>query len=323
VQLRRRELTGKVAVAVWITGAALAVSSCQANSEASPTPSETSTATPEPTARPLFVADLSGPDRLLSNEYAKFHPKAPNAVLSRQWEVTSGSLFLKDGYGWTGVPDSIPTPDARSAKGTNSSVFRMDTRDKNFGNVRVDLRLRNLGLLSKTRRNAKATPDPQVDGIHLFLRRHTECDLYAVSLNRRDNTIVVKRKLPGGPTNCGRYEQLGSVPYRVQRGAWQNFSVTIKNTPRKTVSFTIEQDGKVLLKTEDKGVHGHPIWLSWAFVEREVLPAAPEARLDALIGQRTSYVQVDDASVAMNLNTPEEVRAWELSDPATPGNPHR
>jgi hypothetical protein len=249
VQLRRRELTGKAAAAVWITGGALAVSACQANSEASPTPS---TSASVPSSRPLFVADLSGPDRLLSNEYAKFHPKARDAVISRQWEVTSGSLFLRNGHGWTGIPDSVPTPDARSAKGTNSSVFRMDTRAKNFGNVRVDLKLRNLGLLGKSR-NAKATPDPQVDGIHLFLRRHTECDLYAVSLNRRDNMIVIKRKLPGGPTNCGQYVQLASVPYQVPRGAWQNFSVTIKNTPAETVVFTIEQEGKVLLKTEDSG----------------------------------------------------------------------
>jgi CTP:molybdopterin cytidylyltransferase MocA len=72
-----------------------------------------------------------------------------------------------------------------------------------------------------------------------------------------------------------------------------------------------------------KGVHGHPIWLSWAFVEREVLPAAPGARLDALIGQRTAYVQVEDASVTMNLNTPEDVQAWERASPATPGDSHR
>jgi CTP:molybdopterin cytidylyltransferase MocA len=72
-----------------------------------------------------------------------------------------------------------------------------------------------------------------------------------------------------------------------------------------------------------KGVHGHPIWLSWSFLEREVLPAAPDARLDALIGQRTTYIQVEDASVTMNLNTPEDVRAWEQANPATPGNSHR
>ncbi|MCM2324444.1 MAG: hypothetical protein NDJ90_14395, partial [Oligoflexia bacterium] len=60
------------------------------------------------------------------------------------------------------------------------------------------------------------------------------------------------------------------------------------------------------------GQHGHPVWLSWSFLEKlaELAPTAPDARLDAQIkalpdAARLS-VEVSDSRILLNLNTPED-----------------
>lgn len=65
-----------------------------------------------------------------------------------------------------------------------------------------------------------------------------------------------------------------------------------------------------------EGVPGHPVCMSWAWVEVNVLDAgegldATTARLDELSAACRAVVPVDDPSVRVNLNTPEAVHAWE------------
>jgi CTP:molybdopterin cytidylyltransferase MocA len=61
---------------------------------------------------------------------------------------------------------------------------------------------------------------------------------------------------------------------------------------------------------------GHPVWLPWKFVEREILPRARDrewvmqTRLDRLLAGSTLEIDVDDQGVLTNLNTPDEVAAW-------------
>ncbi|GAB3280785.1 hypothetical protein GCM10027589_07850 [Actinocorallia lasiicapitis] len=208
-------------------------------SEAAPTP----TAPPSPTAAPLFTADLSGRNRLLTNEFAHWNPG--QGVRSKQWDVTSGSLFLRDGVGWSGRPDRTRKPDAHAKTGTNSAVFRMTTRQRTFKNVRVDLKLRNLGLSTVAK--------SEWDGVHLFLRWQSQRDLYAVTLNRRDNQVIVKRKLPGGDSNGGHYATIGQAPYSVPEGIWQRFSVTVENVG-DDVEFQIFEGDREVLKAVDKGM---------------------------------------------------------------------
>ncbi|GAA3225451.1 hypothetical protein [Actinocorallia longicatena] len=221
----------------------LAATACSP-STATPDPvsAPTPAVTPPSPGEPLFSADLSGRNRLLTNEYA--HWNKGKGVRSQQWDVTSGSLFLRDGVGWSGRPDA-KLPDKLSRTGNNSSVFRMTTRQKNFRDVRVDLKLRNLGL-------SKQATSGGWDGVHLFLRWQSERDLYAVTLNRRDNTVVVKRKLPGGSSNGGHYAEIQREPYSVPEGLWQPFSVTIQNTG-PTVTIMIFVNDRLILKAEDKG----------------------------------------------------------------------
>jgi hypothetical protein len=81
---------------------------------------------------------------LITNEYAAHNRTRPDAVQSPIWDVTSGSLYATQGKG-----------------ATNSSVFRMTTKRRDFLNVAVTFELNNQGL----------TPDlprEDWDGVHIF-----------------------------------------------------------------------------------------------------------------------------------------------------------
>lgn len=196
---------------------------------------------------------LSGPDRLLTNEYAHANPNDTEAVRSADWDVTSGSLFLREGAGWTGPPDAV-NPDRRSVNGTGSSVFRVTTRRSDFLNTLVTLRVRNRGLTSRGR-----SAPADLDGIHVFLRWQSPEDLYVVSLNRRDDLIVIKRKSPGGPVNGGTYRTLGQADYPVPYGRWQTFQMWTENTGENAATISIGDGVRTLLSVTDTGDEVPPI----------------------------------------------------------------
>jgi CTP:molybdopterin cytidylyltransferase MocA len=84
--------------------------------------------------------------------------------------------------------------------------------------------------------------------------------------------------------------------------------------PGKRVWQTVCEAGRVAVPMAE-GVHGHPLFLAWDWLE-EVLRDRPDharasqLRLDALIAPVATYVEVHDPSVAVNLNTPEDVERW-------------
>lgn len=201
-----------------------------------------------------FASRTSGHDRLVTNEYAHWNPHAPDARRSPDWDVTSGSLFVRDGAGWSGPPDRA-VPDARSSTGTGSSVFRMNTRRADFGDVRVTLRVRVLRLVPGGGR----APTEPTDGVHLMLRRQDQTELYVASLARRDGLLVVKKKLTGGTENGGTYTTLGQVRHPFRPGAWQSFDVRITSNGRSLVTIAVRQGGRELLEAVDDGRHGPPI----------------------------------------------------------------
>src|SRR4051794_32526455 len=45
-------------------------------------------------------------DGLITSEFAHWHGARPGARRSPDWEMTSGSLFSRNGLFWTGIPDS-------------------------------------------------------------------------------------------------------------------------------------------------------------------------------------------------------------------------
>jgi hypothetical protein len=200
-----------------------------------------------------FHPDLSGRDRLVTNEYAHWNPHAADSLTSKDWDVTSGSLFIRSQAGWTGVPDKA-TPNATSSNGTGSSVFRMTSQRSDFGDVTVGLRLKNLRLIDNGRQ-----PAAETDGIHVFLRWQDPTEVYVASLNRRDNLLVVKKKLHGGTENGGTYFTLGQTHYQPSLGSWQSFSVKISSTGSSLVTITVRLGERTLLTAVDDGSHGRLI----------------------------------------------------------------
>lgn len=197
----------------------------------------------------------NGANGLITNEYALRNPSDALAVRSKNWVVTSGSFFVKRGVGWTGIPDGCK-PDRYSQTCNDSAVFRLHTRRLTFGDVVVSLRLINHALTSTTR-----TPARAIDGVHLWLHYQSETQLYAVSVNRRDASIVIKKKCPGGPSNGGTYVDLAKpLPNQpIPFGVWQKLTASIRDNSDGSVTISLSRNGSPLTSVTDHGVGCSPI----------------------------------------------------------------
>lgn len=176
-------------------------------------------------------------------------------MVSPDWQMTSGSLFAADGAGWSGIPDGTEA-DATSSNGNDSAVFRLNTSRFDFGDVAVSFDLRNDGLTATSR-----TPAQAYDGVHVWLRYQSQYQLYAVSVNRRDGAIAIKKKTPGGPSpsNGGTYYDLVkqghfTVPY----GSWIHVTATARTNADGSVSLALYVDGSLLISAVDNGSFGGP-----------------------------------------------------------------
>lgn len=138
---------------------------------------------------------------LLTNEYAYWNKTAPDAKINSRWWVTSGTLYAKDGQGYSGVPDKTASAlmDATSSKGNNSSALRFFSKEP-FGDTTLSFNYTLLGLSS-------ALTAQSYDGIHVFIRRKDENNTYYISVSRRDQTIVIKKKLAGTYYDLTEYKQ--------------------------------------------------------------------------------------------------------------------
>jgi hypothetical protein len=201
----------------------------------------------------IFLDTFDYPSGLVTNEYAYRNSVDPLAKRSRTWELTSGSLFSVGRTGYTGLPDGRST-DRFSEVGNNSAVFRLTTIRDDFENVVVEFALLNEGLSSTTK-----TAAVEWDGVHVFLRYQSQYNLYYASVNRRDNTAVIKKKIPGGPSNDGTYYDLSSyvrhvVPYR----KWQQVRSFVWNNRDGSVSVNLFVDGMLVVSARDDGSIGGP-----------------------------------------------------------------
>lgn len=202
--------------------------------------------------RPLLVDDFNRPSGLVTNEFAYFNPHDPAAVRSPTWIATSGSLFARDGAGWTGVPDR-GAPGPKSATRTDSSVFRIVTRRTNFQNVTVSF-----SLLVQHFVPAASTPQPGWQGVHVFLRYQSPDLLYVVSVDRRDGVIVMKKKVPGGPSADGTYYTLASAETGAVSGRWEQVRVRAVNNGEGGVELQLWLNGWLRLQAADNGVGDAP-----------------------------------------------------------------
>jgi hypothetical protein len=192
---------------------------------------------------------------LVTNEFAYWSPKNPKSVVSPDWEMTSGSLFARGGAGYTGRVDAVQA-DAASRAGTDSAIFRLNTRNYSFGNVAVTTRL-NVARLSAT----KATPKVAWDGVHIFLHYQSQFELYYASVARRDGVSVIKKKCRGGKTNGGSYYEISpeikgqAIPY----GKALPVGATIRTNPNGSVTISLLRGGRTVVTATDTGVGCAPI----------------------------------------------------------------
>lgn len=203
----------------------------------------------------LFQDSFTGNDGLITNEYAHWNG---DGVGSTDWDMTGGSLFRRSNTAWTGVPDSC-APDRLSTSCTGSDVFRLNTFRTFAGSVKVSLALKNNSDIH----------DPGCDasgscwhGVHVWLRYLSQYDLYAASINRADNTVVLKRKVPCGTDNDGTYFVLkqngipASVTHAWAAGVWQHFSVTIQTNADGSVTLKVYDDDTNTLVTQGTDAGG-------------------------------------------------------------------
>jgi hypothetical protein len=197
----------------------------------------------------MFRAAFPTADGLITNSYAHWNPHRFDAVRSPAWDMTSGSLFATDGWGYTGAIDG-QSPDARSTRRTGSAVFRLHTRAR-FDDARVTTTIK-VGEFTSTSR----TPARAWDGVHLWLRYQTQYHLYVVSVARRDGRVVIKKKCPGGPSNGGTYyalsRQVAGYPLAVGRS--RTVAASVRTNANDTVTIDLDVDGRRVVTATDDGV---------------------------------------------------------------------
>src|SRR5687768_9143876 len=113
-------------------------------------------------------------NKLITNEYAYYHPYDTTAAHSADWRMTSGSLFSKDAAFWTGVPSSC-IPNKYSSNCTNSNVFRLRSSASYWRNTKVSFAIRQ----NKEIHNSQCSVnDTCWYGAHAWLRYQTQYNLY-------------------------------------------------------------------------------------------------------------------------------------------------
>jgi hypothetical protein len=185
---------------------------------------------------------------LVTNEFAYREPNSPQAHDSADWIVTSGSLFAQDGDGWTGVPDSGETG-TDSAKYNDSAVFRLVTRRRDFGAVKVATAVKVDQPITTPR-----TPASEWDGAHLWLRYHSPSELYALSFRRRDGLLVIKRKVTADDSAAvdgGDYTTLAQTKLPIPYGSWQQVAGSAVNGSGGTIRLQLEVNGRTALSVVD------------------------------------------------------------------------
>lgn len=204
----------------------------------------------------LFKDTFMGADGLITNEYAHWNSDGIN---SPDWDMMSGSLFRQSNTAWTGAPDSC-APDKFSNSCTDSDVFRLNTFKTFAGNVKVSLALKNNSDIHNSNCNSN---DTCWHGVHIWMRYQTQYDLYYVSINRADNQVVIKRKVPCGNDNQGTYFVLAQATHAWTAGTWQHFSMTIQTNGNGSVTLKIYDDDTGALITQGTDSGGtNPNWSS-------------------------------------------------------------
>jgi hypothetical protein len=195
----------------------------------------------------LFEAEFDGSDRLLTNEFAYRYPDSPEAVVSPQWFVTSGSLFVRDDAATNGSLDDKAT-NPSSTTGTNSAVFRAYTKQRFRPGYRVTVDVQ----VEPPREVPGLSPAPW-DGLHLMVEADSPEAAYYVSLYRRNGQSVIKKKTPGGSVAGGSYVPLSRyVPCHIHPGGWTEVRVDVRSAGSHGVTIDLYENGTLLTTATDQ-----------------------------------------------------------------------
>ena len=190
----------------------------------------------------LFSDQFGNPAKLVTQPRTSL--QEPDQPLSPKWAVTSGQVTQQSGMARVGNDDVTSAKTRAHIEGT-------------FGDVAVSFRFRVLEFFQTS-----VTPTEDWDGVHLLVRYIDQTELYAVSVNRRDETVQIKKKCPGGATNHGTYYRLSAKPARrvpVLPGQWREVVVLVRNQRDGRVLIDATIDGELIESIVDDGVGCAPI----------------------------------------------------------------
>lgn len=239
-----------IGVGLMIAGVAALVylaSNGQKNAPSSPAPT-----TQDPPEKVLLADAFDGTDQLLAT--APIRPQGCVNSPSNLWEISNGSLFIRNNTGYSGLPsEGQPVHKCPSIEQAGSHTFRMHSR-QSFDNFKLSLDYQLL------QHGGAGGSDHSYDGLHLWVRHESQYALYAISIARWDGVFAIKKKLPveeigcADPANEGCYNDIARQirrPELLDR-QWHHAEVTVRTTDNN-VDIELKIDGDVVLSGRDNG----------------------------------------------------------------------
>lgn len=191
--------------------------------------------------RPIgyFYDDFSGSDSIITNEYAYWNPNGQGIFTSPDWEMTSGCLFRSGNTGATLTPDTNSGSSSINCSPlNNNNNFRLNSKASFSGNIATYVSVKQNTDIHDANCNSN---NSCFHGTHVWMRYQNEYNLYYASINRADNTVVLKRKVPCGSDNSGTYFVLGSgyVSHSWNANTWNNYKVTVTDNANGSVTLAL------------------------------------------------------------------------------------
>lgn len=194
----------------------------------------------------------NGPNGLITNEYAAWHPSDGAAVSSPVWQSDGGSLFAVPAIGpdgaytgvaYTGALDN-EYADRYSEGRTHSDKMRFWTRASGFENVRVGSWIEPLGW--------GAGAPSTWGGFKFYLRRErgvTESPFYTAEPYIYDGHAYIQKKCGDGSYHLLAQTRGGAAPI----GSWHAVAASTRTESDGSVTVSLYRDGALLLQATDHG----------------------------------------------------------------------
>jgi hypothetical protein len=213
---------------------------------------------PAPVSKVVFSDPLNGPNRIVTNEFVHWS-KSSCPYTSSLWDMTSGTLLIRNGVGYSGIPTLEKTVACESSNQTNSAIFRLNTKASNFSNVTISMDY------NAVAHGGAGAPVNAYDGIHIWAGYQSQYALYAATIFRWDGNLVIKKKVPveqakcTDPSNSGCYYNV--TPENVYRdittaNAWHHADVIFQANANGTTTLTERIDGRTIFQGIDNNLHG-------------------------------------------------------------------